>query len=352
MPTERLSSAPKSVRHVASSAAAGQQEQLVLGIESSCDDTGVAVVSSTGRILGEALVSQAEIHAPWGGVVPNLAMEAHKAAIDQAVQEVLQQAQISASQLDAVAVTQGPGLGLCLRVGFPFLCLLISGGHSLLLVVHGVGDYTLLGGSIDDAVGEAFDKVARMLNLECRPSGGAAIEALAVRGDSHKVPFPMPLKKRKDCSFSYAGLKTAVMRTVAAAALGEGLDADLQAKADIAASFQRVAVEHLAQRCRRAAVWSKAAHPCLSSLVVSGGVERLNLDLWDPPPALEPAQEEDVDIRPRWPLTNRQDDRFKPEKKTMKRSRLHVSLTELTRQQLRQLNMPTKLDAPDRVLSF
>ena len=173
------------------STAAAAAERFILGIESSCDDTGVAVVSTSGRILGESLATQIDIHAAWGGVVPKLAQEAHEAAIDSCVAEALSQAGITPAQLDAVAVTIGPGLSLCLRVGvlkarevaathnlpvipihhmeahaliarmagnspevkFPFLCLLVSGGHNLLMVVEGVGRYVQLGSTLDDALG-------------------------------------------------------------------------------------------------------------------------------------------------------------------------------------------------------
>ena len=177
-------------RALAAAAAASEPERFVLGIESSCDDTGVAVVSTSGRILGESLASQTEIHAAWGGVVPKLAQEAHEAAIDACIEEALFAANISPSDLDAIAVTIGPGLSLCLRVGvlkarvvaatyglpvipvhhmeahalvarlgggpvqFPFLCLLVSGGHNLLMIVEGVGKYIQLGTTLDDALGK------------------------------------------------------------------------------------------------------------------------------------------------------------------------------------------------------
>lgn len=178
--------------------AAAQAPRIVLGIESSCDDTGVGIVTSDGRVLGEAIAGQVDIHAPWGGVVPMLAQEAHRAAIDRVVSEALQQAQLQPHQLDAVAVTVGPGLSLCLDVGvrkaralcraaglplipvhhmeahalvarlaaggldasgaadgaqFPFLCLLVSGGHNLLVLVRGVGSYLQIGTTVDDAIG-------------------------------------------------------------------------------------------------------------------------------------------------------------------------------------------------------
>ncbi|MEW5313516.1 MAG: hypothetical protein WDW38_005079 [Sanguina aurantia] len=476
---------------------------MVLGIESSCDDTGAAIVTSDGRVLGEALASQADIHAAWGGVVPKLAMEAHQAAIDGVVELALQRAGIAAHQLDAVAVTIGPGLGLCLRVGvtkanelsrqhglplihihhmeahalvarlgsgapiptpvpqpltpapslqshpitsvahpqhsaapphstaaglsssersssersssersssersssdsssgnraaaahttltaaqdhspatatqqhitqtgqaahqgrreragggappgpdpivlqpavpFPFLCLLVSGGHNLLVLVTGVGQYVQLGTTLDDALGEAYDKVARLLQLDPRPSGGAALEQLAKSGDPRAIPFAIPMWQRLTCDFSYAGLKTSARLAIQAnlpdpgdpspaaqqtpnillrgtsspgllppahaeggrpgrlfiqyAAASQSRRTSLfsrtsslptkppptahassahpaQMKADLAASFQYVAVQHLTQRVVRGTAWARELQPGLQHLVVAGGV--------------------------------------------------------------------------------
>jgi glycoprotease/Kae1 family metallohydrolase len=210
-----------------------------MGIESSCDDTGVAIVAvddardARPRILANVVCSQAEIHAPFGGVVPKLAQEAHQTAIDNAVDSALRDAGVRAADLEAVGVTIGPGLSLCLRVGvskarelraqhgvpvidvhhmeahalvarlaedvpFPFLCLLVSGGHNLMLVVEGIGRFVQLGTTLDDALGECYDKTAR------------ALEALAREGDEDAFSFPVPLKKRRTCDFSFAGLKTSV----------------------------------------------------------------------------------------------------------------------------------------------
>ena len=256
---------------------------LVLGIESSCDDTGAAVVSGDGVVLGEAIASQDAIHERWGGVVPKLAEEAHAAAIDAVVDEALGSAGIDAAQLSAVAVTVGPGLSLCLRVGvtkahriarehglkvvdvhhmeahalvarlterqkareataegaaaadaavasaaaegvaFPFVCLLVSGGHSMFLLAHGIGDYTILGTSLDDAVGEAFDKTARLLGLPVGGGGGPALEKLAAKGDPTAVPFRVPMRQKPTCDLSFAGLKTAV-RYAADDMLGGGTE--------------------------------------------------------------------------------------------------------------------------------
>ena len=399
-------------------------ELLVLGIESSCDDTGVAVVSSAGRVLGESLATQADIHAAWGGVVPKLAQEAHEAAIDACVAEALAAAGVTAADLSAVAVTIGPGLSLCLRVGalkarqvaadfslplvpvhhmeahalvarlgatervtFPFLCLLVSGGHNLLLIVEGVGRYVQLGTTLDDAVGEAYDKVARMLGVEARPSGGAALEALAQEGDPLAVPFTLPLQRRRTCDFSYAGLKTAVRMAVEErlGAVGQqpgdagagddaaGDAASRQVRADIAASFQRVAVAHLEERCRRGLEWARETHPSVRQLVVAGGVaanatlraalhkaaEGAGADLVCPPPALctdngvmvawagqerlalgtgvepapasaELAEGEWLDLRPRWPLTDRKDARAIAAPRSAKKKRVFASLEVLT----------------------
>lgn len=320
-------------------ATSSHQIKLVLGIETSCDDTGVAVVTSDGRVLGEALSTQEEIHAAWGGVVPNLAMEAHKAAIGSTVDLALSRAGVTASQLDAIACTIGPGLSLCLRVGvmkareiarenqipvigvhhmeghalvarlppqekdpgsilspssssspsvsFPFLCLLVSGGHNLILLVHGVGKYVQLGTTVDDALGEAYDKIARLLGLELKPSGGAALEALATQGDPKAFAFAVPMRKHANCDFSYAGLKTGVRLAIEQAVENHPLDSiaedvpstsaspcplPLKVKADIAASFQRVACLHLTERVKRAIGWARESEPGLKSLVVAGGV--------------------------------------------------------------------------------
>eukprot|EP00877_Chromochloris_zofingiensis_P002651 jgi/Chrzof1/12387/Cz06g32180.t1 len=246
---------------------------LILGIESSCDDTGAAVVTSSGTVLGETLATQADIHAQWGGVVPSLAKEAHQAAIDRVVDEALQQAQLTADQLDAVAVTIGPGLSLCLDVGvrkaravcrsagiplvpihhmeahaliarmtaggpaaltFPFLCLLVRGSWSAtqwratlnydptdyVAATASATAYSALPDTVTAALHcslsgpfvsrEAYDKIARMLGLELKPHGGAVLEALALQGDPNRYRFGVPMKKHANCDFSYAGLKTSV----------------------------------------------------------------------------------------------------------------------------------------------
>lgn len=399
------------------SASAGGSEELVLGIETSCDDTGVAVVSTTGRVLSDALVSQADVHAAFGGVVPMLAMEAHKAAMDGCVRDALEQAGIQAQDLHAVAVSIGPGLSPCLQVGvrkahqlaqqfnlrlvpvhhmeahalvartatdvqFPFLCMLVSGGHNMLLVAHQVGNYTLLGSTLDDSVGEAFDKVARLLGLELRPNGGAALEAFAKQGDPHRFKFTVPLQRHNDCNFSYAGLKNSVRLAIEAEAPGPATDANLQTRADLAACFQRSAITHLTQRCQRAVAWAKESHPEVQTMVVAGGVacnqmlrdsleqftqeadwqlvcpkpslctdngvmvawagvERLRLGLWESP---KDSAEGELDVRPRWPLTDRRDPRSMPATKSMRKSRIFTSLTELTAEALS--NHPVTALAP------
>ena len=324
-------------------------DTLILGIETSCDDTGAAVVTGDGRVLGEAKTSQDAIHAPWGGVVPNLAQEAHKAAIDDVVATALRNAGVGASRLDAVAVTVGPGLSMCLRVGvvaaqdvcaahnipivpvhhmeahglvarlaggtdlvrFPFLALLVSGGHNQLILTRGVGDHVILGSTLDDALGEAYDKTARLLGLDVGGGGGPALELLAREGDPKAYAFPVPLRKRKNCDFSYAGLKTAARMAVerdlgvpegdaafttvcapgaravtpevrpAPASDEKALDEERnrrKIRADIAASFQAAAVKHLEERTRRAIGWANDALESagdirtLSCVVVAGGV--------------------------------------------------------------------------------
>mmetsp|Transcript_10527 Transcript_10527/g.33653 ORF Transcript_10527/g.33653 Transcript_10527/m.33653 type:complete len:444 (-) Transcript_10527:102-1433(-) len=258
----------------------------VLGIETSCDDTAVGVVRSDGIVLADAARSQYEVHAQYGGVVPGLAKAAHEAAIDDVVDRALEEAGLSLSDVDAVAATVGPGLEICLRVGarkgvqlateadkpfvgchhleahclvtrladhcpFPFAALVVSGGHTMILKCEGVGRYDVLGGTLDDALGEAYDKAARMLGLAA--AGGPALERLALDGDPKAFALPVPMRKRKDCDFSYAGLKNALRVQINNKLAELGTDAlPRDVLADLAASFQHVAVTHLEDRLKRA----------------------------------------------------------------------------------------------------
>eukprot|EP00339_Tiarina_fusa_P009737 CAMPEP_0117007360 /NCGR_PEP_ID=MMETSP0472-20121206/7265_1 /TAXON_ID=693140 ORGANISM="Tiarina fusus, Strain LIS" /NCGR_SAMPLE_ID=MMETSP0472 /ASSEMBLY_ACC=CAM_ASM_000603 /LENGTH=451 /DNA_ID=CAMNT_0004709101 /DNA_START=214 /DNA_END=1569 /DNA_ORIENTATION=- len=282
----------------------------VLGIESSCDDTGAAIVRSDGVILGEALASQAEIHEEWGGIVPGLAKNAHEENIDRIVDTALAKANMSLSEVDAIGVTVGPGLEICLRVGcnkarelalehnkpfvgihhleahvlmarleqpdleFPFLALLVSGGHCQIMKCLGVGQYSIIGGTLDDSLGEAYDKTARLLGLPVGGGGGPAVEKLALEGNSTSVPLTIPLQKRKDCDFSYAGLKTNVRRATERITMERGLELPTELstedKANIAASFQNIAIKHLEQRLNRA--MENIEHEEIRTLAVVGGV--------------------------------------------------------------------------------
>lgn len=281
---------------------------VVLGVESSCDDTAAAVVRSDGTILGEAAVSQRALTEEWGGVVPHVARDAHERAIDDVIERALSAANMKAHELDAVAATMGPGLEVCLRVGyraarkvalahdldfvgvnhleahimvarlppaeveFPFLTLLVSGGHCQLLLARGVGDYEVVGGTLDDALGEAFDKTARLLGLDVGGGGGPALERLAREGDGDAIPFPVPMAKRADCNFSFAGLKTSVRTAIDKLGGAEVVRADRKLMADVAASFQEIAVRHLEHRVRRALRWCEEGEVGAWTLVVSGGV--------------------------------------------------------------------------------
>jgi N6-L-threonylcarbamoyladenine synthase len=265
---------------------------LILGLESSCDDTAAALVTSDRRILAQAVVSQNDAHRPFGGVVPEIAARAHVQILPGLVQQVLDEAQVAIADVDAVAATAGPGLiggvmvalltakGLALSAGkpliavnhleghalsprladpdleFPYLLLLVSGGHCQILEVLGVGNYRRLATTIDDAAGEAFDKAAKLLGLGY--PGGPAVEQLAKEGNSEAVPLPRPLVGSGEPHFSFAGLKAAVQRAVAS---GE------YRPEDVAASFQQAVVDCLVDRTRLALSRSDA-----SALVVAGGV--------------------------------------------------------------------------------
>lgn len=273
---------------------------LVLGIETSCDETAVAVVSRDGKILGEAMLSQIEDHRPFGGIVPEVAARAHLESVDGLVARAMNAAGIGFDDLAAVAATGGPGLiggvmvgvttakaiaavhglpflavnhleghALSVRltddVAFPYLLLLVSGGHCQLLIVEGVGDYRRIGTTVDDALGEAFDKTAKLIGLGY--PGGPAIEREARDGDPKRFPLPRPMKGRPGCDFSFAGLKTAIAQTVAG--LGDLSPKDV---ADIAASFQAAAGDVLADRTGNAIAIFKDRHPNADVLVVAGGV--------------------------------------------------------------------------------
>lgn len=304
--------------------------RLVLGIETSCDDTAAAVVRSDRRILAQAVVGQQSEHAPFGGVVPEIAARAHLLRLDRLVAQVMTECGIGFGDLAGIAATAGPGLIGGLVVGlvtaktialvhdrpllainhleghaltarlthelpFPFLLLLVSGGHCQLQVVEGVGRYRRLGTTIDDALGEAFDKVAKLLDLP--QPGGPAVERAARTGDPERFTLPRPLRGQPGCHFSYSGLKTAVRHLVQA----EG-DAARRPplRDDICASFQAAAFEALLDRTARAAALYREAHPAGRHLVVAGGVAanrrlradleglaaRLGLTLVLPPPAL------------------------------------------------------------------
>ena len=283
----------------------------VLGIESSCDDTGAAVVRSDGVILGEALASQSHIHEEWGGIVPGLAKSAHEENIDRVIDDALKKAETTLEEIDAIGVTVGPGLELCLRVGsekarqlatdfnkpfvgvhhleahilmarienqkdleFPFLALLVSGGHCQLLKCIGIGRYSVIGGTLDDSLGECYDKTARLLGLPVGGGGGPALEALAKDGNATAISLTIPLQKRQDCDFSYAGLKTNIRRAAEKLALERGVESVLELsredKADLAASFQNTAIIHLEQRLKRAIKLMEKDK--INTLAVVGGV--------------------------------------------------------------------------------
>ena len=269
---------------------------LVLGIETSCDETGVALYDTGAGLLADALHSQVDLHALYGGVVPELASRDHVRRLLPLLREVLERSGRTLRDVDLVAFTQGPGLGGALLVGasvaaglsialgkpavgihhleghllspllaqpapsFPFVALLVSGGHTQLMRVDGVGRYALLGETLDDAAGEAFDKTATVLGLDY--PGGPALARLAESGDAQRFRFPRPMMASDGLDFSFSGLKTAVLTR--ARELGT---ADEKTRADLAASFQAAVVDVLAAKCAQA-----LEREGLDRLVVAGGV--------------------------------------------------------------------------------
>lgn len=272
----------------------------VLGIETSCDETGVALYDSEQGLLSDALYSQVKMHAEYGGVVPELASRDHVRKLLPLIREVMAKADLKLSDLDGVAYTSGPGLIGALMVGastgralalglgipaigvhhmeghllapmleenppaFPFVALLVSGGHTQLVRVDGIGRYELLGESLDDAAGEAFDKAAKMLGLDY--PGGPLIARLAQKGERGRYRFPRPMTDRPGLEFSFSGLKTFTLNTANAARDEEGR-IEPQTLADIACAFEDAVVDTLAIKCRRA-----LQQTGLKQLVIAGGV--------------------------------------------------------------------------------
>jgi N6-L-threonylcarbamoyladenine synthase len=266
----------------------------VLGIETSCDETGVAIINSSGQILADRLYSQVNEHAQYGGVVPELASRDHIRKITPMIRGCLEDADLRLDQIDTIAYTAGPGLVGALFVGasvaqamawaakipaiaihhmeahllvplldgqtqFPFLCLLVSGGHTMIVKASQLGDYEILGESRDDAVGEAFDKVAQQMELGY--PGGPAIEKLARTSKLDLPAFPRPMLDHPSLDFSFSGLKTHTLLAY------KDSEQDTPAKAAIASAFQQAVIDTLYEKCRRA-----LKNSGLKTLVVAGGV--------------------------------------------------------------------------------
>ncbi|KAM6177632.1 tRNA N6-adenosine threonylcarbamoyltransferase, mitochondrial [Rhynchocyon petersi] len=291
--------------------------KIVLGIETSCDDTAAAVVDETGNVLGEAIHSQTEVHLKTGGIIPPVAQQLHKENIQRIVQEALSASKVSPSELSAIATTIKPGMALSLGVGlsfslqlvnqfkkpfipihhmeahaltirltnnvdFPYLVLLISGGHCLLALVQGISDFLLLGKSLDIAPGDMLDKVARRLSLMKHPecsnmSGGKAIEHLAKQGNKLHFDLKPPMQRAKNCDFSFTGLQHVVERIIMQKEKEEGIETGqvLSSAADIAAAVQHTAACHIAKRTHRAILFCQQKGLFSQGnavLVASGGV--------------------------------------------------------------------------------
>lgn len=272
---------------------------IVLGIETSCDETGIAVYDSERGLLADSVYSQVDIHAQFGGVIPELASRDHIRKTLPLIRQVIAEAGIAGKDIEGVAYTAGPGLIGALLVGasigrslamgwdvpaigvhhmeghllapmleaeppeFPFVALLVSGGHTQLVRVEGIGRYRVLGESLDDAAGEAFDKVGKMLDLPY--PGGPHVAKLAQQGTRGRFKFPRPMTNRPGLDFSFSGLKTFVRNTIAEHSEDGGLDE--QTRADIAWAFEDAVVSTLAIKCRRA-----LEHTGLQSLIIAGGV--------------------------------------------------------------------------------
>lgn len=273
---------------------------LILGIETSCDETAAAILDGEGNILANEIYSQTIEHQKFGGVVPEIASRAHIIKVKEIIDSALKNAGKNINEIDAIAVTAGPGLiggvivGLMVAKGisaanniplicvnhleghaltcrltdkteYPFLLLLVSGGHCQFLLVEALGKYKILGETLDDAIGEAFDKVAKMLGLGY--PGGPIVEKLALQGDENKYNFPKPLIKENSCNFSLSGLKTAVLREI------ENDSENLEnITADICASFQKTVADIILNRTKNAIEQARKILPEINNVVLSGGV--------------------------------------------------------------------------------
>jgi N6-L-threonylcarbamoyladenine synthase len=274
-------------------------KMLVLGIESSCDETGIALYDTDAGLVAHTLYTQIELHAQYGGVVPELASRDHIRKLSPLIQQTLLDANVSLEQLNGIAYTAGPGLMGALLAGasvarsmayalnipaigvhhmqghllapmleetppaFPFVCLLVSGGHSMIIRVDGIGQYTLLGDTLDDAAGEAFDKTAKLLNLGY--PGGPNVSKLALKGHPERYHFPRPMTDRPGLDMSFSGLKTFTLNTWQAAVKAN--DDSEQTKADICRAFELAVADTLTIKCKRA-----LEQEGLNRLVVAGGV--------------------------------------------------------------------------------
>ena len=335
----------------------------ILGIETSCDETGVAIYDEEKGLIANQLHTQIALHADYGGVVPELASRDHIRKLAPLLQAALQEAHLTAKDIDGIAYTSGPGLVGALLVGstvarslayawnipaigvhhmeghllapmleenpphFPFVALLVSGGHTQLVRVDGVGRYELLGESIDDAAGEVFDKTAKLLGLDY--PGGAALARLALKGTPSRFAFPRPMTDRPGLDFSFSGLKTFAANTLHQVMQEEG-ELTEQSKADIAYAFQEAVVDTLAIKCKRA-----LKQTGLKRLVIAGGVsankqlrqtlaelmQQLGGEVFYPQPQfctdngamiayagflrLKQGQQQDlaIEVRPRWAMT-------------------------------------------------
>lgn len=272
----------------------------ILGIETSCDETGIAIFDDREGLLAHRLYSQVKLHADYGGVVPELASRDHSRKIIPLIRQTLKDANCGPDDIDGIAFTAGPGLVGALLVGasvarslayawnkpavavhhmeghllapmleehkpdFPFIALLVSGGHTQLVKVEGIGQYQLMGESVDDAAGEAFDKTAKLLGLDY--PGGPRLSKLAQSGDSSRFSFPRPMTNRPGLDFSFSGLKTSAANTIAAET-APGQSCDRQTMADIARAFEDAVVDTLAIKCKRA-----LKETGYKRLVIAGGV--------------------------------------------------------------------------------
>ncbi|KAF2282677.1 hypothetical protein GH714_043787 [Hevea brasiliensis] len=329
-----------------------KDDLVVLGIETSCDDTAAAVVRGNGEILSQVVSSQADLLERYGGVAPKMAEEAHLQVIDQKAHKLA-----SSFNLPIISIHHMEAHALVARLieqelHFPFMALLISGGHNLLILARELGQYIQLGTTIDDAIGEAYDKTAKWLGLDMRRSGGPALEELAQVGDAESIKFSTPMKQHKDCNFSYAGLKTQVRLAIESRNINAEIPISSASCQDRSSElillhlfrwslgvasnqYVRTRLDLIVKKNLKLVCPPSSLCTDNGVMVAWTGIEHFCMGRFDPPPLADEAEDFVYDLRPRWPLGEEYAE-GRSNARSVRRARIHPSLTSLIQASLQE----------------